>query len=78
MKITPEMMGKFANCKSAEEIMDLAKQEKYSMTTEQSQKLFDLLQSEDMTDEMMEKVSGGSANTVGYTALREFMRKPDA
>jgi len=69
MKVTPEMMVKLENCKSAEKIMELAKQEKISLTKEQAQKLFDLLQSEDVTEEKMKNVFGGSANVVGLTDI---------
>jgi len=59
MKVTPQMIAKFEKCKSAENVLELAKQENISLTLEQAQKAFDLLQSEDISDEAMEKVTGG-------------------
>jgi len=59
MKVTPQMMAKFEKCKSAEDVLELAKQENVSLTLEQAQKAFDLLHSEDISDEVMAKVTGG-------------------
>lgn len=59
MKVTPQMIAKFENCKSAVEVLELAKKENISLTIEQAQKAFDLLQSEDVSDEVMTKVTGG-------------------
>jgi len=40
-------------------ILELAKKENISLTLEQAQKAFDLLQTEDISDEAIEKVTGG-------------------
>jgi len=59
MKVTPQMMAKFEKCKSVNDILELAKKENVSLTLEQAQKAFNLLQSEDISDETMAKVTGG-------------------
>jgi len=59
MKVTPQMMAKLEKCKSAEDILELAKQENVSLTLEQAKNAFELLQSEDISDETMKKVTGG-------------------
>jgi len=59
MKVTPQMMVKLEKCKSANDVLELAKQENISLTLEQAQKAFELLQSEDVPDEAMENVTGG-------------------
>jgi len=59
MKVTPDMMAKFEQCKSAEDVLDLAKNNNVVLTKEQAKKTFDFLQSEDISDEMMEEVVGG-------------------
>jgi len=59
MKVTPQMMAKFEKCKSTEDVLELAKQENISLTLEQAKNAFELLQSEDISDGTMEKVSGG-------------------
>jgi len=59
MKVTPQMMTKFEKCKSAEDVLELAKQENISLTLEQAKNAFALLHSEDIPDDVMEKVSGG-------------------
>jgi len=59
MKITPQMMAKFEKCKSTNDVLELAKKENISLTFEQAKNAFELLQSEDVSDEAMEKVTGG-------------------
>jgi len=59
MKVTPQIMAKFENCKSAEEIMDLAKSYNVVINKKQAQDAFELLKSEDISDQAMEKVTGG-------------------
>jgi len=61
MKVTSQMMAKFEKCKSAEEILELAKKENIFLNLEQAQMAFDLLKLDDVSDEMMEKVVGGGA-----------------
>lgn len=59
MKIIPEMMAKLKTCKSADAVLEVAKQEKISLTMEQAEKAFALLKSEDISDEEMNKIIGG-------------------
>jgi len=59
MKITAEMMAKIEKCKSAEEIMELAKGYNVVINMKQAQDAFDMLKLENVSDEMLEKVCGG-------------------
>jgi len=59
MKVTPEMMAKFEKCKSAEDVLELAKSYNVVINKKQAQDAFDMLKSEDVSDEMLEKVCGG-------------------
>jgi len=76
MKVTPQMMAKFENCKSANDVLELAKQENISLTLEQAQKAFDLLQSEDISDEAMEKVTGGWGGSCNQDTCPQYSPCP--
>jgi len=64
MKITPEMMAKFEKCKSAEDVLELAKSYNVVINKKQAQDAFEMLKSEELSDEMLEKICGGQAMPV--------------
>lgn len=59
MKITVEQMKAFELCKSVEDVLALAKKENISITADQAKKAFELLRSDDISDEALEKIAGG-------------------
>ncbi len=58
-KITPELLAKAKQAKSAQELIALAKENGAELSAEEAQKLFDRIGDGTLTDEDLEKVSGG-------------------
>ena len=58
-KITKEMIDKAAQCKTADELIALAKTEGIEITLEQAKALFEKLQNEDLDAGTLDKVAGG-------------------
>ncbi len=65
-KLTPELIAKAKLAKSAEELMALAKENGAELSAEDAQKLFDSICSGALTDDDLEKVSGGRIRGRSY------------
>ena len=58
-EITKEMIEKAMQCKTADELLALAKAEGYDLTKEQAQAFLDEFADRELDDEMLCKVAGG-------------------
>ncbi len=72
-KITPELIAKAKQAKSAEEFIALAKEDGAELSAEEAQKLFDRIGDVTLTDDDLEKVSGGYPRPIpnNYTIDRD-------
>ena len=59
-KITKEMLEKAAKCKTAEELIELAKKAGIEITREQAEAYLDELHNIELDQKTLEKVAGGS------------------
>ena len=62
------------NCKDAKSIMALAKSKGIAMSGEQAEKLYAMFQNEELTDEDLEKVTGGGNTCPCREALKNLFR----
>lgn len=62
--MTNEMMRKAKECKSAEELLALARENNYPMSEEEAERLFGIRQTEgELADTELDNVSGGGCST---------------
>lgn len=59
MKFTEEQLKKAAECKSVEELIELAKSEGVELVKEEAEKLFTSLKDEEINLDDVKKVAGG-------------------
>lgn len=60
MEFTQEQIEKARACKTIDEFKDLAKAEGLSLTDEQAEKYYNVTHSDELTDEDLSTISGGS------------------
>lgn len=67
INLTPEQIGKIKDCKTAQEILDVAKAEALAVTPEQAEIVLKLITPPYglLSDEEIEKVAGGSFTIAG-------------
>ena len=58
-EFTREQIQKAVDCKTAEELMALAKAEGFDVTKEQAQAFLDEFADRELDEEMMKKIAGG-------------------
>ena len=59
MNLTQEQIKKALECKSAEELLELAKAEGVAMTAEEAQKYFEAISQQDIDLDNLDAVTGG-------------------
>lgn len=59
MQFTNEQIKKAMECKSADELLELAKAEGIEMTAEEAEKYFEALKSKDLNLDDLDAVTGG-------------------
>ena len=74
-KLTPELIEKAKQAKSAEELIALAKENGAELSAEEAQKLFDSICDGTLTDDDLEKVSGGRIMRRSYLEMWEWELK---
>lgn len=60
-RITKEMLVKAGECKSSEELMELAKTEGIEITKEEAEAYLGELQEYELDEETLEKIAGGAS-----------------
>ena len=60
-KITKEQLEKALECKTAEELMALAKAEGYDITKEEAEAYLDEMENRQLDSKDLDKIAGGSA-----------------
>ena len=62
-KITKEMLEKARECKTADELMILAKAEGFKLTKEEAQAYMDEIEDVELDEKALDKVAGGNCYT---------------
>ena len=61
LKLNKEILAALENCKNPKEVMALAKTKGINLNEEQAAKLYSATHSEELTDEEMDMIVGGTA-----------------
>ena len=65
-KITKEMMEKAEQCKTADELIALAKAEGFTLTKEEAEAYMAEMDNMELDEEALDNVAGGSSYSDGY------------
>ena len=70
-KITKEQLKKALECKTAEELMALAKVEGYDITKEQAEAYLDEMENRQLDRQDLDKIAGGTAEQLCWSNCLE-------
>ena len=72
IKLDAKFLNELYACKDVKEVMALAKIKGIDLTEEQAGKIFVFTQREELTDEELDQLTGGTVSILGWMATQDL------